>query len=175
MSFYICKKCGNTENNHNFRHTFDGTIQVMMENGKFVLDAHDFPLETETFCSVENCTKPRELHGVDLPFMFRIPDEQKENADARIIKHDYQPREVSYRAVTFTLPPDTRCQWVMSSDMREEAEKLGANCECNVNLEDHDQITTHHFTTNVEVRNRSGNDKIHILDPEDEDTKIVWE
>jgi len=147
--FHICH-CGNKEDNHNFRHAFEGKIPVRIKNSGFILDAKDFSEKTLSKCTVPNCNASKELH------------------DTEIITHSYKPKKIRYRHVVFCLPPDTVCQWKAQNSYEHQSN------DCSVTLENHDSVMTHHFTTSVLIKNRHKHDVIDILDPEDEDTKILW-
>lgn len=149
--FYICW-CGNSENNHNFRHKFEGNIPVEFKDNTFILDATKFPLKTRSNCGVSNCRASKELH------------------DGKMIEHEYQPIITEYRHVMFCLPPDTTCLWKSKQDY----ERQTKGTTCGKTLQDHDGVMTHHFVTSVIIKNKTDCDKIDILDPEDEDTKIIW-
>jgi hypothetical protein len=91
MNFYVCY-CGNTENNHNFRHSFQSTALVKKTRNGFVLDSKSFPsfLERKK-CIVEQCGASMLLH------------------DGEIIKHEFKPSDYTYRKIVFVLPDDTIC------------------------------------------------------------------
>lgn len=73
------------------------------------------------------------------------------------LEHHYIPVEYTYRIVRVVLPSDTKCN------------------KCKVTIDKHNTVMTHHFTTKVFVNNREGNDQIFIMNPEDEDKKVIWE
>lgn len=166
MSFYICKTCGNTEENHYFRHQFEGTIPITVKDDQFILDAQHFPEKIITKCGVKNCGKIESAHGVDIPEEMRSPLADKD--DPRVIKHDFEPEEIKYREIVFNLPLQTKCCWKVNKD---------EHSECGIRLEKHEDCMSkdHHFTTSVTIKNRNDKDKIRILNPDDEDVKIIWE
>ena len=143
MSFYICH-CGNTQNNHNFRHPYQNIANVKRDTYDtfkecFFINANDFPIKTNTRCAKPNCSANISLHGTE------------------IIPHQYEPLEYKYRHINLTLPNDTMCN-----------EK---KCK---QLKDHENVITHHFTTKVFIENLNENDIVMIHDPKDEDIKIIW-
>ena len=73
------------------------------------------------------------------------------------LEHHYIPVEYTYRTVQLVLPSDTSCN------------------KCKVKIDKHNTVMTHHFTTKVYIQNREVNDKIFIMNPEDEDKKVIWE
>jgi hypothetical protein len=73
------------------------------------------------------------------------------------LEHSYIPVEYTYRTVQLVLPVDTSCN------------------KCKVKIDKHNTVMTHHFTTKVFIENRQVNDKIFIINPEDEDKKVIWE
>lgn len=73
------------------------------------------------------------------------------------LEHHYIPVEYSYRTVQLVLPSDTSCN------------------KCGVKIDKHNTVMTHHFTTKVYIENREANDKVFIMNPEDEDKKVNWE
>lgn len=89
MSFYICH-CGNTKDNHNFRHPYENVAHVTYDNC-YTIDADDFPIKTTTKCSKPNCSADRRIHGTQL------------------LEHKYEPVTYTYREIRFTLPEDTKC------------------------------------------------------------------
>ncbi len=159
MPFYICKTCGNSEINHNFRHLFEGTILVKDKEIKtenmFTLNATDFPLVTQSYCAISNCGKPKNFHNVEVPEIMRT---ENDLVDARKIKHDFLEHKVSYRNIQFAVPLDTNCR----------------HFSCYKSLENHFDEENHIFTTHVEIENLQENDKINIFNPHDEDNKIIW-
>lgn len=72
--------------------------------------------------------------------------------------HKYEPVSYTYREIKLSLPKDTIC-------IHEK------NCKI---LKDHKDILTHHFKTKVIVENLQENDIVNIINPEDEDIKIIW-
>jgi len=143
MSFYICH-CGNTVDNHNFRHPFQKLAQVTYDidgdcNEFYVLNALDFPIKTGTRCSRANCSASVSIHGTD------------------IIQHPYDPQTYPYREILFSLPEEAQCH----------------HPECK-QLRDHGSVMTHHFTTKVVIENLQESDVVKIINPEDEDIKIIW-
>jgi hypothetical protein len=92
----ICH-CGNTEDNHNFRHVFSPSTTIRVEEKKdgqtvFTVNANDFKShKKEGKCSVPQCSGPKGIHGT-------------------IIKHEYKPSEMwEYRNILFRIPDDTCC------------------------------------------------------------------
>ena len=73
------------------------------------------------------------------------------------LEHHYIPVEYTYRTVQLVLPSDTSCN------------------KCKVKIDKHNTVMTHHFITKVYIQNREVNDKIFIMNPEDEDKKVIWE
>lgn len=73
------------------------------------------------------------------------------------LEHYYIPVEYSYRKVQVVLPIDTSCN------------------KCKVAIDKHHTVMTHHFTTKVYIENRQIHDQIFIMNPEDQDRKVIWE
>jgi len=73
-----------------------------------------------------------------------------------VLEHKYIPVEYSYRNIRMVLPVDSICN------------------KCKIVISKHNSVMTHHFTTNVIIENLRDNDKIFIIDPEDEDRKIIF-
>jgi hypothetical protein len=145
-SFYICY-CGNTIDNHYFRHDYKDIVLVQLdvqdEETVFTLDAKYFPSKTKHKCSKSNCSAEKALHS------------------SQIIEHNYDPIEYTYREINFSIPEDTRCNYMLE----------GKRCCCK--LKDHENILTHHFHTKVVILNKQDTDIINIVDSEDEDKKII--
>jgi hypothetical protein len=144
-SFYICH-CGNTIDNHYFRHEYKHTAIVDLTECKetvFTIDAKDFPSKTKHKCSKTNCVSEQALHN------------------SQIIEHVYEPVEYNYREINFSIPEDTRCNYNLE----------GKRCYCK--LKDHEKILTHYFHTKVVILNRQDTDIINIVDADDEDKKII--
>jgi hypothetical protein len=142
MSFYICH-CGNTSDNHNFRHPYVQTAEVVRDiddecNELFLLNAEDFPLKTGIRCGKPDCTGDIGRHGTIL------------------LAHAFEPTNYTYREIKLSLPADTQCN--------------RDNCK---QLRDHGDIMTHHFTTKVVVKNKGDDDIVTVINPEDEDIKII--
>lgn len=143
MSFYICY-CGNTSENHNFRHKYEDISQVTIDIDDdglefFRLDATNFPIKTKVKCDKDNCNADIGIHNTDL------------------IPHEFVPVEIKYKEINLTLPLDVQCRY--------------DNC---VQLKDHGKVNTHHFTTKVFIENKAEQDVVNISHPEDEDIKINW-
>ena len=71
------------------------------------------------------------------------------------LEHSYIPVEYTYRTVKLVLPDNTSCN------------------KCGVKIDKHNTVMTHHFTTKVDIDNKQANDKILIINPEDEDRKVI--
>jgi hypothetical protein len=144
MSFYICH-CGNTVDNHNFRHEYKNICRVARNidenlNEFYVLNAEDFPVKKGVKCGKKDCHSHQNVH------------------ETQILQHKFEPFDYNYREIKFTLPYDSVCN-------RE-------NC---VILKNHHKVLTHHFTTKITILNKNENDLVYICDPEDEDNKIIWQ
>ena len=72
------------------------------------------------------------------------------------IAHKYIPVEYTYRNIKFVLPLYTKC------------------IKCDIELDKHNTVMTHSFTTKVHIHNKKESDKVFILHPEDEDKKIIF-
>lgn len=90
MSYNICH-CGNTCENHNFRHPFQEVTNVFFQDKHYVINASDFPVKTSTKCTAGDCVALPSLH------------------DTLTLKHKYVPVEYTYREINFTLPIDSYC------------------------------------------------------------------
>lgn len=73
------------------------------------------------------------------------------------LQHSYIPVEYTYRTIKLVLPGDTSCN------------------KCKVKIDKHNTVMTHHFLAKVSVENRGDNDQVFIMNPEDEDRKVIWE
>jgi hypothetical protein len=73
------------------------------------------------------------------------------------LEHKYIPTEYKYRNVKMVIPTDSVCN------------------KCSIVLSQHHTVMTHHFVTKVYIKNKSDNDNIFILHPDDEDKKIIWQ
>lgn len=106
MSFYICH-CGNTEDNHYFRHPFKKCCLVVSETQdgleKFTLNADDFPVKKAEKCSTPNCTGKISIH------------------ETILLNHKYTPVSYEYREVKFTLPKGTRCHYQNCKTLEEHS------------------------------------------------------
>ena len=143
-TYYVCK-CGNTQNNHEFRHPFENKVKVEWKKKvikrtveQFEIDALDFPSLVKQKCSVSNCSALASLHGKDM--------------------HTYVPEEVKYRQIKLTIPITSKCN----------------KPECGVSLEKHGSILTHSFTTKVVIANKSDVDTVEIVHPDDDEIKIIY-
>lgn len=90
MEYEVCY-CGYHLENHNFRHCYDGCIDVRRDGNKFYMDANNFPENFMEKCNVDQCTLPSNLHNV--PKM----------------DHKYSGKKISYKNIQFVLPDDTKC------------------------------------------------------------------
>ncbi len=149
-SYFICH-CGNGQNNHNFRHTFEKMVRVKYKYKTknnvtykvFQLNANDFPkLLGQEGCTVPQCGKNEAYH------------------EDKHIKHKYQPgKKFIYKHIKFVIPPDTVCRIP----------------GCGVNIIDHEEVLTHPFTTKVVIINKNKRDKVTIEHPDDDELPIIWE
>lgn len=164
-TFYICH-CGNTKDHHNFRHRFEKTVcvkhTILDGCDKFEMDIQKFPVRIGTKCAVPQCSLIAGLHGT------------------RVLEHEFQPIEYSYHDAKFTVPKATKCSYIINKYTVEESktgcattiEKLG---KCMLSLEKHTEMSQlHPFTTKIVFKHKTDNDKITVVDPEDDDIKIVW-
>jgi hypothetical protein len=71
------------------------------------------------------------------------------------LEHSYIPVEYTYRTVQLVLPGDSTCN------------------KCKVKIDKHNTVMTHHFSTKVFIHNREPNDQVLLINPEDEDRKII--
>lgn len=144
-SFYICH-CGNTEDNHYFKHEYLPTCNVIRNRDNkediFELDANFFPTKTKIKCSNIECRYDKNIHNSD------------------IVKHEFIPKEFNYRCINLTIPSDTRCNY-----FGEE--------RCAYTLKDHKKVMTHHFKTKVIIHNKADSDIVCICDSDD-DIKILY-
>lgn len=136
--------CGAAEQPHNYRHAYRPTVRVRRQNNEFTIDAADYPDKIGLRCSVPQCRGAKSLHNTT------------------IIPHDYAEEQYVYREIRMILPPDTIC-------IKNKGDRI-----CGLTLAEHKKELTHIFTTKVTVMNSTVEDKISILDPNDEDTKINW-
>lgn len=105
MSFYICH-CGNTSDNHNFRHPYVKTAQVILNNETFILDANDFPVKTGTRCGKPDCTGDIGRHGTIL------------------LEHAFEPVNYTYREIKFSLPSNTRCSYEKCKQLKDHRDVM---------------------------------------------------
>jgi hypothetical protein len=141
----ICH-CGNTIDNHNFRHVYENVGKVSRElddngNEYYVLDSAKYREKVKQKCARPNCTGDIGIHGTLL------------------LDHVFEPVLYKYREINFTIPLDSQCIYPV----------------CKYSCKDHGKVMTHHFTTSVKIEGRQENDVVKINHPEDEDIKIKWE
>lgn len=159
MRFYICH-CGNVKENHNFKHSFENKIEIIKtlseDKEYFEINAEDFPVITKVKCSFPQCNTDKSIH--DTLITEEARKELLEDNNGIDIVHRFSPVEYKYREIKFILPVETKCKI------------------CSVNLEAHrnNKQKKHFFTTLVVVKNILETDNVLILDPEDEDIKIIW-
>lgn len=165
----ICH-CGYTEDNHNFRHSFEGKIKVRKDTiERFTVNALEYPLTTGEKCSFPECkTEP---FGHSPVFVdVNLPMEEKEKLREKyryLVEHVYSPIEYKYRNIRLILSEESTCNHI-------EYDKDDNFVYCGKKLKDHKGNTTHHFTTYVHIDNLSEKDKVYIEDGDDEDRKIIW-
>lgn len=96
MSFYICH-CGNTQDNHYFRHAFEKCCLVVCEKHNdienFILNADNYPVKTGEKCSIPNCTGKINIH------------------ETILLNHKYIPISYNYREIKFSIPKDAKCHY----------------------------------------------------------------
>jgi hypothetical protein len=73
------------------------------------------------------------------------------------LEHKYVPIEYKYREINVVLPGDSQCN------------------KCVNMLSKHRSVMTHNFTTKILVENKGETDRVTVMDPEDEDIKIIWQ
>lgn len=106
MSFYICH-CGNTEDNHYFRHPFQKCCLVLSQTQDglttFTLNADNFPLQKGEKCSTPNCTGKISIH------------------ETILLNHKYTPTSYQYREVKFSIPEGTLCCYPKCKTLKEHS------------------------------------------------------
>jgi hypothetical protein len=132
--------CGNTEDNHRFRHIFDPRISIDVcedvdEKRMFRVDATQWKLlKKEGRCDVPQCGAAKSLHW---------NGEKEEEKKTSVIKHLFSPAGAyEYRSVSFVIPDDTPCN------------------SCGIVFADHK--VRHHFSARVVVLNKGEHDKVEI-------------
>ena len=90
MEYEVCH-CGYALEVHNFRHCYDGSINVRRDENKFYMDADEYPESFLEKCDMKQCTLPSNLHNVP-------------NMD-----HKYSGKKISYKEINFLLPEDVLC------------------------------------------------------------------
>lgn len=94
-TFHICH-CGNINYPHNFRHSFEGLIEVSRVKDEFgdvySFDSDKYPVVIKKKCSKDDCNYSKPIHG------------------SSVLPHEYVETEVKYREIKFTVPPDTQCR-----------------------------------------------------------------
>lgn len=137
--------CGNTSQHHNFRHPYENIAKVTCDIND---DCNEyFTINAEDFPAktTTRCAKPDCSANICIH-------------ETEIIPHAYEPQIYMYRDIKLVLPNDTYC----------------TQNKCK-QLKDHKNVMTHHFTTKVIIQNLQENDIVTIMDPEDEDRKIIWQ
>jgi hypothetical protein len=135
--------CGNTIGSHNFKHQYVETAEILRD-----MD--------------ENCNEFFILNADDFPVKTGTRCAKADcTADIRrhgtiLLEHAFEPVNYTYREIKLSLPLDTQCN---KDDCKQ--------------LKDHKDVMTHHFSTKVIVKNKQENDIITIINPEDEDIKII--
>jgi hypothetical protein len=151
---HICY-CGNTEDPHRFRHSFQETAEVEhTENyDAFVFSGEKFPFRKKETCSFPSCVYPRSFHVLNEKDEKLLKETQQ--GDPISITHEYTPSIKTYREVRFVLPLCSTCRL------------------CNTTLEDHAEKTDGHiFTTKVILRDKTESDVLIVESCIDEDDKV---
>jgi hypothetical protein len=136
--------CGNTPSNHNFRHPYEKIAVVSRDIDEDCNEYFIINAEDFPLKTGTRCGKP-DCTG-DIGRHGTI-----------LLAHAFEPVSYTYREIKLSLPSDTQCNQ--------------NNCK---QLKDHRDVMTHHFTTKVVVQNKQDSDIVTIIDPEDEDIKIIW-
>jgi hypothetical protein len=196
MSFYICW-CGNKEDNHQFKHTYEKKILVkdlssppdardpdtdapleLKATSAFVLDSNDFETLKNYKCKNEDCTMAKNLHEKD------------------VLGHKYLKRVTNH-----VCEPNCRCfdslvtPPVCSICNRPEPEHIHhafipleytyrkinftvpeeTVCNtCHLPLSDHYENSTHVFKTMLTIENIKKEDIVTISDPNYDDLQISY-
>ena len=94
-TFYVCW-CGNTADNHNYRHDFEKRVKVnrTVTDGyeNFVIDASDYCVQTKTICSIPQCVYGQLIH------------------ESTVVPHAFSPTVKEFRDIKLTLPDDAKCK-----------------------------------------------------------------
>ena len=129
--------CGNISTEHNFRHVFEGKIQVEYEKDKIKLNANNYPEKVMTKCKFPSCSTVADLH----PRSLEITDDT-----SRVLKHLYSPLEIKYREIKLSIPGDFLCG------------------KCHISLEKHrGDMMTHRFQCDILIENHREEDKIKLI------------
>jgi hypothetical protein len=181
MSFYICF-CGYTSDNHNFRHEYRDTVLITKKEYRYVMNVTQYPEYTLEKCGVEQCAKPKALHG-------------------SIINHEYVPTKMTNRKINLAVKNNMTCcvcfkpkhahttltkylkcnkEWcnkceketeykvLQSVQTREDATKIVNNIQCKV-CKDVTVNQWHNYTVELDLVNREKGDIIAITDEDDDD------
>jgi hypothetical protein len=73
-----------------------------------------------------------------------------------IVEHSYKEVKFTYRHIRFSLPLSTKCI-VCQKDLAGHSTKMN----------------DHHFTVKFNVKNKQPQDVVEVINPEDDETKII--
>lgn len=155
--FYICW-CGNTQDDHNFKHEYDPCIEVHKTDGNaFSFSALSFPVKKEERCSVRYCTATKWVHRKPSNRVSEIIN------PVTIIDHEFDPVPYMYREIKFSVPEGTHC-----------IHKNSKGELCGIPISTHSRLLPdHHFTIKVLIKDIDEKDKVKITYRKDEDLKIT--
>jgi len=146
---WLCH-CGFPENNHHFKHEFEGKIKVEKKEC-FVIDANRFPIEHKIICSFPQCKLSQKIHD-----SLYTPEELEIINQNGKITHEFQPQTIKERKLSFMVPLEAKC------------------LSCNKTLETHDKVPSgikmldsdlHSFSAPVLFLNRKPYDIVILQHP----------
>lgn len=187
----ICH-CGYTATDHHFRHAFAETATVIdntdlvsewfKENSGpfthvvFVVEGELFPLLTKkSKCGKEQCGKAKDVHktGLSDDEIIDPPDKVKTGIKSKaLVHHMYEESSpIQYRHVKFLLPKSAVC--IVCGNAWNDHKPNKDNQIVYSNSTTSRTFENHIFTTRVEVKGKTVNDELTIIDPDDDDNKIT--
>jgi len=149
--------CGNDEKNHNFRHEFEGKVNVAFGT-MFLLRARDYPEEQAEICGFPKCSIGKSLHRS----LYTREQLELLNKETQTT-HEYVPLKIVRRKVNFTLPLNTCCSLCFQPLSSHSSQHIFQAPVRVVGLEKYDQVNLRH-PTNIDFKIVQGEFKTPLKD-----------
>lgn len=155
LKYNICH-CGRQESDHYCKHKYHTTTTVKKIEKKL-----DFKLKENTTDIIIaettfyiNCLDFNLEEGIKCS--VNSCKALKSLHKTQVIEHEFQPAIYKFRTIRFYVPEETVCN------------------KCPNTLTNHENVMTHHFTTKIIFEDINESDKVIIINPVNEDKKIIY-